>query len=167
MKKILPFLFLLALAACKNYGKKVSPKDSKGEVYYKGEGVTESDAQKLADYLNNEVEYFNNTTRMSVQLTKAEGEGYDIRFVVNEEKVKQNPEQVDKMADLGAALSIDIFNNKPVNVILTDDHFKAIKTMPFDAARVEKLKQGMMQKQAEGENTTEPATTEPADTTQQ
>lgn len=163
MKKMLPLLGLLVLAACTDYGKKVTPKDSKGEVYYKGDGVNEADAQKLADYLTGVVKYFDNTTRKSVRITKATGEGYDIRFVVNEKILNEKPEIADNYAELGAAISVDIFDNKPVNVFLADTHFKDIKSLPYDMEVVQRLKDRILQKQKTGENSspeTVPVSTE-------
>jgi len=157
MKKILPLLGLFALAACTDYGKKVSPKESKGEVYYKGEGIGEADAQKLADYLKDAVRYFDNTTRKSVRITKAAGEGYDIRFVVDEEKFKEKPELAGSFGELGAAISVDLFDNKPVNVFLTDDRFKDIKSIPFDMEVVKRLKERINQRQED----TSPSETPP------
>jgi hypothetical protein len=141
MKKIIIFLLVVfSLTACSNYGKKVTLEGSKGEVYYKGDGVTEADANKLCKYLKDDINYFSADRKSSVQLMKSKEDGYDIRFVVDEEKLKASPESADAFVQIGAAMSIDLYNNKPVNVILTDDQFKkVIRTLPFDKEAVKKL----------------------------
>jgi hypothetical protein len=127
---ILSLLVAVALSACTNYGKKVTIDGSKGEVYYKGDGVTEADAKKLGTYLKDVIKYFNDEKKQSVQLTKSKG----------------------------ASMSIDLYDNKPVNVFLADTHFKDLKSIPFDEAVVKKLKEKMNPPATE-ENTT------PADST--
>ena len=136
---ILSLLVAISLAACTNYGKKVTIEGTKGEVYYKGDGVTEADAKKLCKYLKDDLNYFDADRKKSVQLMKSKDEGYDIRFVVDEKKLNASPEVTDAFGQIGAAMSVDLYNNKPVNIILTDDHFKTIKTIPFDKEVVKKL----------------------------
>jgi hypothetical protein len=114
------------------FGKKVTIEGTKGEVYYKGDGVTEADAKKLCEYLKNEIHYFTADKGLSVQLMKSENEGYDIRFVVNEKKLEESPEAVVSFEFIGAAISRNLYNNKPVNVFLTDDEFNDLKSLPFD-----------------------------------
>ena len=137
------FLLLVAvtLTACTNYGKKVSIDGTKGEVFYKGDGVTKEDAEKLGKYLKDDIMYFSEDKKLSVQLTKSKGEGYDVRFVVDEKKLNESPLAAEAFEKIGAAISLDLYNEKPVNVILTDDHFKEIKSIPHDAARVSALKE--------------------------
>lgn len=144
MKKIIIFLLVVfSLTACSNYGKKVTVEGTKGEVFYKGDGVTEADANKLGKYLKDDIKYFGADKALSVQLMKSKEDGYDIRFVVDEEKIKAAPQTVDAFAQIGAAMSMDLYDNKPVNIIFTDDHFKDIRTLPFDKEAVKKLKEKM------------------------
>ena len=72
---------------------------------------------------------------------KSKDDGYDVRFVVDEKKLNAAPEAVKFFEQIGAAMSIDLYNEKPVNIILTDDHFKEIKSFPYDAAKVKALKE--------------------------
>jgi hypothetical protein len=142
MKKIIIFLLVaVSLTACSNYGKKVTLEGTKGEVFYKGDGVTETDANKLCKYLKDDLKYFGEDKKLSVQLMKSKDEGYDIRFVVDEEKLKASPGAADVFVQFGAAMSIDLYDNKPVTIIFTDDHFKDIRTLPFDKEAVKKLKE--------------------------
>jgi len=138
---ILALLISIALTACTNYGKKVTMEGTKGEVFYKGEGVNEADAKKLCKYLKDDISYFGSDKKLSVQLMKSKGEGYDIRFVVDEKKLNESPESIVAFGQIGAALSAYLYNDKPVNIFLTDDHFKTIKSIPFDEAKVKALKE--------------------------
>lgn len=138
---VLSLLLAVCLSACTNHGKKVTIEGTKGEVYYKGDGVSEADAKKLCQYLKDDINYFNAEKKLSVQLMKSKDEGYDVRFVVDEKKLNERPEVVKSFEKIGAAISIDLFNDKPVNIILTDDHFKEIRSIPYDAARAKALKE--------------------------
>ena len=138
---ILSWLVAVSLAACTNYGKKVTIEGTKGEVFYKGNGVTEADAKKLCKYLKDDIHYFGADKKLSVQLMKSKDDGYDVRFVVNEKKLNETPEAVTFFEQIGASMSVDLYNDKPVNIFLTDDHFKEIKSIPFDAAKAKALKE--------------------------
>jgi hypothetical protein len=137
---ILSLLAVVAISAfsCTNYGKKVTIDGTKGEVYYKGEGVTEEQAKKLGEYLK-DGGYFIADKKLSVQLTKSTGDGFDIRFAMDEKKVNEHPEMTDQFVKFGAALSIDQFNNKPVNIFFADARFKDFKSLPFDKEMVKKI----------------------------
>lgn len=137
--KLLLLLLVFSFFACTHYGKKVSVEGSKGEVYYKGEGITKEDAVKLGNYLKNEIPYFDNERRKSIQLMKAKDEGYEIRFAVDKKKLEESPEAIDAFGQIGAALSIDVYNNEPVNIFLTDTKFKDFKSIPFDKELAKKL----------------------------
>lgn len=152
MKSTILFLLLaVTITACTNYGKKVTIEGTKGEVFYKGEGVTKEDAEKLCKYLKDDINYFGNDKRLSVQLTKAKSEGYDIRFVVDEKKLKEKPEVVEAFEKIGVAMSIDLYDEKPVNIILTDDKFKELKSLPHDVAKVNAMKEKFKDKGAGGD----------------
>ena len=127
MKQFIFLLFLtVGLAACNNYGKKVS-KDYL-EVYYK-KGISREQAQKVLDYLlplwKNEGE---KASEKSIQLSKT---GDTINF-----KMVSFKEVMEKMDDetfytIGNEISANLFNNAPVNVILTDNKFKTVRTYSF------------------------------------
>lgn len=85
MKKLFVFLLpvLWILSSCDNYGKKIA--FGENEVFYKGNGVTEAQAQSLGKYLEKQ-EFFDKKTPKSVQLTKDEDD-YLVHFVVDEKKM--------------------------------------------------------------------------------
>jgi hypothetical protein len=144
MKSILKSLLLLPLLAllitsCNNFGKKVSVAGSKGEVYYKGEGVTESDAKTLGAYLKDDLKYFNDSIVSSVQLLKAATGGYDVRFVVDKEKLKTVANSDAIFESFGSAMSIDLYKNQPVNIFLADESMKDIKSLPFNKKAAEEM----------------------------
>jgi hypothetical protein len=138
---ILSLLVAVTLAACTNYGKKATIEGTKGEVFYKGDGVTEADAKNLCKYLKDDIHYFSADRKLSVQLMKSKDEGYDIRFVVDEKKLNESPEAIAAFGQIGAAMSVNLYNDKPVNIFLTADHFKTIKSIPFDEAKAKALKE--------------------------
>jgi hypothetical protein len=116
----------LVLAGCTNYGTKLE--FNKGELYYT-EKVTEAEAKKLGNFLV-EASFFNGDEK-SVQLTK-EGETYQIRYPVKEGFEKDaNYEKT--AAFFGAALSKELFDNKPVEIHMTDDGLKTVKVVKMDA----------------------------------
>lgn len=130
-------LLLMVLSSCTDYGKKVKAEGTKGEVFYKGDGVTESDAKKLAAYLT-EIKYFDNSDK-SVQLVKAKDGGYDVRFVIDEKKLKEKEGVEDAFVAIGAMISKEVFGNQPVNVCLADTKMKDIKILPFNRNKAETL----------------------------
>lgn len=128
MKKLLlPLLPLcIILYSCNlfgNYGDKVTI--GKSEVFYQGDGVTESDAKKLGKYLL-KGGWFDEETKRSVQLTK-ENNTYIVRLVVN----------IDKLDDGGklnlwkfqSDLSEYVFDNKKVKIILADTKLKDLESL--------------------------------------
>ncbi|HEV7783514.1 MAG TPA: membrane lipoprotein lipid attachment site-containing protein [Chitinophagaceae bacterium] len=140
MKKILFGLLLVTVfAGCSNYGKKVPIEGTKGEILYKGDGVTERDAQKLGKFLK-EQEYFDNVTAKSVQLLKTkDGDGYDLHFVVDEKKVKETEGVENTFRLIGATISENVFGGKPVNVFLSDEKLKDLVTILYDKKKAEEL----------------------------
>lgn len=133
MKKIItPFIFLplllvISLAACTNYEKKAT----KGhvEIYYK-DGISPEQAQKTADFLYSiDVAVNNNTTaKKSIQLTK-EGDTVNFRMVIDEKKLASVNDE--NFYALGSVVSDSLFDSKPVNVQLTDNTFKTIRTIRY------------------------------------
>lgn len=132
MQKILPCLLgiTLLLASCNlfnNYGKRVKIND-KNEVYYKGEGVTETDAKKLGDYLVTE-KYFDNSNEATAQLTK-DGDAYLVHLVIDEDKLKANKEQItNEFWLMQSRLSENVFSNAKTRIIFADDHLKDLQTL--------------------------------------
>lgn len=141
---ILSLLVIASLTGCKNsMGEKVSIEGSKGIIYFKGDGVTEADAKKLGNYLKESVGYFDNTTVKSVQIQKGGDGTYELRFAASEEQLKAAPTAGDEFKKIGAAISIELFNNAPVNVVLTDSKDKALLTLPFDKDVAKQLQEAL------------------------
>jgi hypothetical protein len=123
---ILAFFIAAGLMSCSNYGKKVS--QDYLEVYYK-DGVSKEEAQKTLDFLypiwkNAE----GKTDTKSVQLTKS-GDTISFRMVVDKDKL-------DKVQDetfyiMGNLFSDSLFKGTPVNMVLTDNSFKTIRTLAY------------------------------------
>lgn len=113
------------LTGCSNYGKKV--KSDHIEVFYK-DGVTESQAQQAADMLNrlDNPEGEKNAVRKSFQLTGS-GDTIICKMVVNAEKASDIPDR--SFLIIGNKISDSAFNGKPVNMVLTDDKFKPLRTI--------------------------------------
>ena len=130
MKKvILAIVIAASLASCSDYGKKVKVDGTNTEIFYKGEGVTESDAKKTGDFLKKE--FIQDNKKASIQITK-EGEVYTLRFVYDK-KVADTLKGLDDIFKLLAFnISKEVFGGKKVTVALADDGFKDFKTIPFD-----------------------------------
>ena len=129
------FICLIVLSSCNNFGKKVTFPGNKGEVFYKGDGVTETDAKAVGKFLEEQQFFTNDDKKRSVQISK-DSDRIKVRFVVDV-KVLATVENADhKFAILGSAMSKEVFNNVPVDVIYTDDVFKDIKTIPYQQASV-------------------------------
>ncbi|HEY5407320.1 MAG TPA: hypothetical protein VIJ92_09535 [Ginsengibacter sp.] len=135
MKKNLIQLFAacsvaITLVSCSGYGHKVTFDGNHGEVYYKGDGVTEADAKAVGKFLE-DADYFQKDDKTrSVQISKDSGR-IQARFVVDEKAV-DTVADIDKSFEIiGAAMSKQVFNNTPVDVIYTDEYFKDIKKIPY------------------------------------
>ncbi len=146
MKLLFSFTRLIAaivllgtFTSCTNYGKKVTFTGHKGEVYYKGDGVTEADAKALGKFLEENKYFLKDDKARSVQILKKDGR-VQFRMVVDEKGMAtiENPDE--QFAMLGAMMSRDVFKNDPVDVIYTDDAFKDKKTIAFNPALRETLK---------------------------
>ena len=124
---LLTLLLSVALLSCDSYGKKV--KSGHVEVYYK-EGISKESAEKTAQWLEqvDKTENNNTTETKSIQLLK-NGEQIDFRMVANKDRVAKL--EADVFYIMGNAISEELFNNKPVNVILTDNKFVTFKTFPY------------------------------------
>jgi hypothetical protein len=137
MKKIIFILVAaLSLAACSNYGKKIKVEGTKGEVYYKGDGVTEADAKKTGEFLKEE--FFSSGKEASVQITK-EGEEFTIRFVYNKAVYDTLQGAEEAFKTIGAKASKELFGGKKVNIALANSSFKDFKTIPYDEATAKAL----------------------------
>ncbi len=135
---ILSLLVAVSLAACTNYGKKFKVEGTKGEVYYKGDGVTENDAKKTGEFLKET--FFSSGKAASVQLTK-EGDEYTLRFVYKKEVYDTLKGIDDIFKVLGVKASKELFDGKKVNIALANNHFKDYKTIPYDEATAKALEE--------------------------
>jgi hypothetical protein len=124
------FICLLTLNSCTGYGNKVTFEGNKGEVYYKGDGVTEADAKAVGKFLE-DAEFFQKDDKTrSVQISKENGR-IQARFVVEAKAIESMQDADNNFAIIGAAMSKGVFADIPVDVIYTDDHFKDIKTILY------------------------------------
>lgn len=139
MKKMLTAILActLLLGACTNHGKKLKIEGSKGEVYYKGDGVTETDAKKLGDFLKEE-QFFTNDKGASVQLTR-EGDEYTVRFVYDKKvyDTLKGAEEAFKLLAIRA--SKEVFGDKKVKIALASKTFKDFTSIPYDEALAKQL----------------------------
>lgn len=123
--------FLLLLASCSdNYGKKVGVNGTKGEVYYKGDSITEADAKAVGEYLKQE-EFFQQDEKVrSVQISRSKGR-VEVRFVIDEKAMSDIPQADKSFAVLGAGMSKAVFHDAPLDVIYTDNAFRDKRKLPF------------------------------------
>lgn len=128
-------LGLFALSGCDTHGKKYNH-NSKQNVYYKGDGLDEAAAKKLADYLA-EIKYFDGDKELSVQITKEKEtkDTVNINFVVDEAKV--TPEIETTFLLLGGFISNKVYKDGPVNINFIDSHFGLIKKLGYAKPYVE------------------------------
>lgn len=104
--------------------------DKKHNVYYKGDGLTETNAKDLAQNLK-EQEYFSGDEEGSVQITKtaATKDTINLNFVVDQTKV--TPEIERAFLAIGAAIPKKVFNGAPINVYLVDTKIENPKNLGY------------------------------------
>lgn len=130
--KFYKLLLLTAIvAACitscaGNYGKEYKL-DDKHNVYYKGDGVDEALAKKLALYLK-EQDYFQDSITATVQLEKIK-DTFNLNFVVDEKKL--TPDSDNNFLIFGALISEKVFNKAPVTIQLTNDQLEPFKNLGY------------------------------------
>lgn len=126
--KIILFVSVLAtgMISCQQYGKEYKL-DKKHNVYYKGDGVDEAMAKKLATYLK-EQEYFQDSIESTVQLIKVK-DTFNLNFVVNTSKITS--EYDNKFLLFGAYISENVFNKAPVTVQLTNSRLEPVKNLGY------------------------------------
>jgi hypothetical protein len=124
---LLTLIIAISISACnQNYGKEYKL-DKMHNVYYKGEGVDEAKAKKLAEYLK-EQEYFQDSINSTVQLVKNK-DTFNLNFVVDETKLMSGYEN--KFLLFGAFISESVFNKAPVTIQLTNDKLEPFKNLGF------------------------------------
>ncbi len=126
-RSLLTLIIVISISACsQNYGKEYKL-DKMHNVYYKGEGVDEAQAKKLATYLK-EQEYFQDSINATVQLVKV-NDTFKLNFVVDETKI--TPGYENKFLLFGAFISESVFNKAPVTIQLTNDKLEPFKNLGF------------------------------------
>ncbi len=124
---LLTCIIAISLAACtQNYGKEYKL-DSKHNVYYKGDGVDEALAKKLADYLKTQ-QYFQDSITSTVQLVKVK-DTFNLNFVVDETKI--TPGYETNFLLFGGFISESVFNKAPVTIQLTNNKLEPFKNLGF------------------------------------
>jgi hypothetical protein len=127
MKIIQALLFCACsfiLLSCSSYGKKYSP-DNDHEVYYKGDGVDEAGAKKLAEFLKKE-SYFIDGHKATVQITKPK-DILNVNFVYDKSMVDADREA--KFQQFGGQISREVFNGAPLVINLCDTKMEVFKTI--------------------------------------
>ena len=127
--KLLTLITIIALStsSCnQNYGKEYKL-DDKHNVYYKGEGVDEAMAKKLANYLK-EQEYFQDSITSTVQLVKVK-DTFNLNFVVDATKITTGYEN--NFLIFGAFISEKVFNKAPVTIQLTNNKLETFKNLGY------------------------------------
>lgn len=127
--KLLTLITIIALStiSCnQNYGKEYKL-DDKHNVYYKGEGVDEALAKKLANYLK-EQEYFQDSITSTVQLVKVK-DTFNLNFVVDATKITTGYEN--NFLIFGAFISEKVFNKAPVTIQLTNNKLETFKNLGY------------------------------------
>ena len=124
-RELLTVLLWICLmqTACSNYGSKYEA-GKNIEVYYT-DSVDQGTAKRTGDFLSRNI---STETRKSFQLTRS-GEIFIFRMVVDRNKIKELNDQA--LQAFALLLSDSVFNNRPVDIELCDDHFKTIRSLPY------------------------------------
>ena len=128
-------IVITVFTGCGNNGKKYDF-NSKQNIYYKGDGLDESNAKKLASYLN-EIGYFGSDKALSVQITKEKEtkDTININFVVDKTKLTEQIETTFLM--IGGEISKNVFSGGAVNVNFIETNFDLIKKLGYAQPGVE------------------------------
>lgn len=130
MKALKLFLFIaltaIVFTGCQQYGKEYKL-DKKHNIYYKGDGVDESHAKKLAEYLKAN-QYFQDSIEATVQIIKVK-DTFNLNFVVD--KSKLDAETENSFLLFGGFISQNVFNKAPVTIHLTNDKLEPFKNLGY------------------------------------
>jgi hypothetical protein len=110
------------------YGKKYDV-DANHHVYFKGDGVTESDAKKTGDYFK-QIGLFTPENSMDVQI-ESEGTNDDVTLCYVLDKAKINAENESTFLSISAPLSKSVFNNRKIRVSLVDENMIEFKNLGY------------------------------------
>ncbi len=129
------FIFI----GCTSYGKKYAP-DNDHEVYYKGDGVDESNASKLFDFLKSQ-KYFTDAQKATVQIVKTK-DTFNINFVYDKAMVDADREA--RFQIFGGQISREVFGGSPVTIHLCNDHMEMFKNIGYTKPLDEDMKPAEM-----------------------
>jgi hypothetical protein len=126
-KIVIAGCFVFLLTACSDYGKKT--KKGHVEVYYK-EGISEDMAQQTANFLYDIDRLASNdtTSTKSIQLLKKQ-DTVLFRMVADKKRLATINDGV--FSTMANFLSDSLYDHAPVNVELTDNHFKTIHSIRY------------------------------------
>lgn len=119
-------ILVLGFTSCQQYGKEYKL-DDKHNVYYKGDGVNEALAKKLADYLKLQ-EYFQDSIHSTVQLMKIK-DTFNLNFVVDASKLTVNSDN--NFLIFGAYISENVFDHAPVIIQLTNNKLEPFRNLGY------------------------------------
>jgi hypothetical protein len=124
---------MLLLTACNNYGKKVSI-NTYSEVYYKGEGITEADAQRLGNFLL-QAGYFDSSKETTVQLMR-DKDAYLVKMVIDEEEVAKDKDFYQRFFwFMQEPIAQNVFGGNTTKIVLADEDLKELEPVG-DIAKV-------------------------------
>ena len=127
LRSLLVIVFIATVfTGCQSYGKRYKL-DSKHSVYYKGEGVDEALAKKLADYLKAN-QYFQDSIEATVQIVKVK-DTFNLNFVVDAAKLDAETEN--SFLLFGGFISQHVFNKAPVTIHLTNNKLEPFKNLGY------------------------------------
>jgi hypothetical protein len=137
MKTVIIFCSMAAItliSACNNYGKKTT--SGHVEAYYK-DGITEQQANNACKLIRNiDVAGNNPLIEKSFQLCK---QNDTTCFKVIVDKAGAAAVNDEDFLALSNAISDSVFNSAPVNMDLTDDEFKSIRTIHFKKLTIDNI----------------------------
>lgn len=116
-------------SGCKDNGKDYKL-DKEHDIYYKGEGLDESNAKKLADYLKDQ-QYFQEGKTATVQIyrSKSTKDTINLNFIVDETKI--NADMESKFILFGGLISQNVFAGSPITVHLSDKNVSEVKNLGY------------------------------------
>lgn len=101
--------------------------DKHHHVYYKGDGVTETDAKNAGAYFS-EIGLFNSGNQMDIQISSEKNSGeIAIKYVVDEKKLTPELEQSSLL--ISREMGTRVFANKKIHVYLVDENLDDLKDL--------------------------------------
>lgn len=135
MKIIRILGFIVSIIALIYYGWRLFGKpngskysfDAHHHVFYKGDGVAESDAKNVASYFS-QIGLFTSDNETDVQISAEKNTNQvAIRYVVDEKKI--SPELEKSCLDISSDMGNKVFAGKNIHVYLADDDLDDLKDL--------------------------------------